>query len=128
MLMKTDVAEKRTYLVDRQGYLRDFDSWDEEFAILLAPRLKIEAGLTERHWDVIRFIRDAYRRDGKCPSMYDTCRACGLFLRDLGLLFPTGYIRGACKLAGLSYREAYLKYSWAEAASMERELEEAGSL
>jgi tRNA 2-thiouridine synthesizing protein E len=115
--MKKRERKGREYLVDKQGFLLDPDCWDEEFAIALAPRLKIEGGLTEKHWAVIRYTREVFQEGGKCPSMYETCRVNGLSIRDLRHLFPTGYIRGVCKIAGLTYRDAYLKYSWAEAAS-----------
>jgi tRNA 2-thiouridine synthesizing protein E len=40
----------------------------------------------------------------------------GIHLKDLRDLFPTGYLRGACKLAGCTYKEAYVKYSWVTAS------------
>jgi tRNA 2-thiouridine synthesizing protein E len=111
----------REYVTDDQGFLLDPDSWHEDFAETMARGLKIEGGLTAKHWEVLRTIRDFYRERGKCPSVYETCRAAGLSLDDLKRYFPTGYLRGACKLAGLTYREAYLKYSWAEASHRQQQ-------
>jgi len=35
-------------------------------------------------------------------------------LGDLKRLFPTGYLRGVCKLAGVTYREGYFQQFWLE--------------
>jgi tRNA 2-thiouridine synthesizing protein E len=99
----------KVYEVDSIGFLQDYRAWDENFARGLAPLLKIE-GLSSRHWQVIRFIRESFEQKGKCPLVYETCKANGLRLRDLEQLFPTGYLRGACRLAGLTYRERAINF------------------
>lgn len=83
--------------------LLDWRQWTESYAEELAPSLGIPGGLTPRHWEVIRSIRNSFAETGKCPVVYQTCRQQGLRLRELEELFPTGYQRGACKLAGLNY-------------------------
>jgi tRNA 2-thiouridine synthesizing protein E len=98
----------RKYEVDFEGFLEDSSQWDENFAVQMAPRLGIESGLTEAHWQIINFIRSTFAELGKCPLVYQTCRLNGLRIRDLQELFPSGYLRGACKLAGITYREGYL--------------------
>jgi tRNA 2-thiouridine synthesizing protein E len=107
--MPTVVYRDREYLVDEGGFLQRSEDWDDAFAEGIAPRLRIESGLTEAHWKVIRFIRSAFDATGSCPLVYQTCRANSLGLRDLKALFPTGYLRGACKAAGLTYRKADLR-------------------
>jgi tRNA 2-thiouridine synthesizing protein E len=102
----------KEYPVDSEGFLLDHTQWDEDFAEAMAPSVKIPDGLTERHWDVIYSIRRSFEGHCKCPLVYETCRLNRLHLRDLRDLFPTGYLRGACKLAGCTYKEAYVKYSW----------------
>ncbi len=94
--------KNRKYKVDSKGFLTQFEHWDEDFAEGIAPGLKIAGGLTKDHWDVIRSIRKAYRQTGRCPLVYETCRKNSLRIGDLERLFPTGYFRGACKLAGIS--------------------------
>lgn len=98
----------RDYEVDEKGFLLNFDSWDDDFAEGMSSELSIPDRLTSEHWDVIRFIRKTYEDSGRCPLVYETCRINGLRLRDLRRLFPTGYLRGACKLAGITYKEGYL--------------------
>jgi tRNA 2-thiouridine synthesizing protein E len=106
--MDTFTYEGKTYDVDEMGFLLDLDGWDEDFAEGISQQLKIPGGLTKEHWDVIHFIRKAFKDTGKCPLVYEACRMQGLHLKDLRRLFPTGYMRGACKLAGITYREGYL--------------------
>ena len=95
----------KSYEVDSQDFLRDFQSWDGAFAEGMAQWLRMPEGLTKEQWDVINFIRDTYKATGRCPNIYETCRMCGLRLNELRILFPTGYLRGACRLAGVTYKE-----------------------
>jgi len=98
--------EKKTYVVDDDGYLVDHDQWDEAFVEGLAPSLKI-LHLSNSHWKVIHYIREHFSQYGKCPMVYETCKANKLRFKILQKLFPTGYLRGACKLAGITYKEGY---------------------
>jgi TusE/DsrC/DsvC family sulfur relay protein len=120
--MSTLTFASRDYLVDDGGFLRRSEDWDEAFAEGVALRLGIRSGLTDAHWRVIRYIRESCQDTGTCPMVYQTCRANGLHLRDLKELFPTGYLRGACKAAGLTYREADLKTALLPAEARERGL------
>ncbi|GAB4346404.1 MAG: hypothetical protein Kow0099_27560 [Candidatus Abyssubacteria bacterium] len=103
--MATLTFEQKTYSVDSESFLLDHEQWDEAFAEGLAPGLEIPR-LTSEHWRVLYFIRDSFRCHGKCPLVYETCKANKLRLKELQRLFPTGYLRGACKLAGVTYKEA----------------------
>lgn len=112
--MGTFTFGNKTYQVDTEEFLSDFREWDENFARGMAPRVGIISGLSEDHWKIIHFIRDTYQRTGKCPLVYETCRTNRLHLQELKKLFPAGYLRGACKLAGITYKEGYLDQSWLE--------------
>ena len=105
--MSTFTFENKAYEVDREEFLLDFNDWDENFARGMAPKVGIIGGLLEDHWKIINFIRDFFKRTGKCPVVYETCRTNRLNLQGLQRLFPAGYLRGACKLAGVTYTEGY---------------------
>lgn len=94
----------KEYLLDRENFLLDPGDWDEAFAQGMAPEAGIAGELTERHWEVIGFIRRFWDERGSCPTVYQTCRCLGLHLTGFHFLFPSGYQRGACKLAGISYK------------------------
>jgi tRNA 2-thiouridine synthesizing protein E len=107
--MKNFIHKSRKYKVDDHGYLIDPNEWDENFAEGMAPKVRITGGLTMDHWKVIHFIRNAFEKMNVCPLVYVACRQNSLGLGDLNRLFPTGYHRGACKLAGISYRQGYFQ-------------------
>jgi len=92
-----------SYGVDDNGFLLDFDQWDEGFATETATKCGITSALTERHWRVLRWIRRHIQEFGACPLADRTCRATGLGLKDLRELFPSGFLRGACRMAGVTY-------------------------
>lgn len=104
----------KTYSVDTEEFLSDFNAWDENYARGMAPKVGIITGLSEDHWKVIHFIRDSYKKTGRCPLVYETARTNRLHLQELKQLFPAGYLRGACRLAGMTYREGYLDQAWVE--------------
>ena len=108
--METFLWNGKLFRVDAEGFLLDHDQWDEDFAQGMAPRLGLGGGLTKAHWSVIHFIRAEFARAGQCPLIYHTCRANGLSLKGFKALFPTGYLRGACKLAGITYRDRVVDF------------------
>jgi len=112
--MSTLTFANKTYTVDSDEYLSDFNAWEEDFARAMAPKVGIISGLSEDHWKIIYFIRDHYKKTGKCPLVFETVRMNRLHLQELRNLFPAGYLRGACKLAGITYKEGYLDQSWVE--------------
>ncbi|MHC4606008.1 MAG: TusE/DsrC/DsvC family sulfur relay protein [Planctomycetota bacterium] len=85
------------------GFLKDFGKWNERFAETLAGDWNLAAGLTPRHWKVIRYLRDSYERTNNIPTIYETCKAHGLELDEFRRMFPDGYRRGACRAAGLPF-------------------------
>jgi tRNA 2-thiouridine synthesizing protein E len=111
--MPTLTVGAKAYEVDESGFLLDFRQWDEGFAREVAKDQQIEGDLTSDHWRVIRYIHAVFREEGRCPLVFQTCRSNKLRLKDLATLFPTGYLRGACKLAGITYREGYHGYGCA---------------
>jgi len=98
----------KTYTVDTEEFLADYSEWDEDFARGMAPKVGIISGLSDDHWKIIHFIRDMFKKTGRCPLVYETCRMNRLHLNELKKLFPAGYLRGACKLTGITYKEGYL--------------------
>ncbi len=108
--MKTLSYKNKTYNVDKKNFLLDYDAWDEDFAECMAGELGMTGGLTEQHWAVIHFIRNRFKETGVCPVVHETARFLGLDIQTLQSLFPTGYLRGACLLAGISYRYGWVYY------------------
>jgi tRNA 2-thiouridine synthesizing protein E len=97
-----------SYETDSDGFLVDSNEWDENFAEGAAAGLGIPIPLTKEHWDIIRFVREAFKTTGRCPLVYEVCRMNGLRRRELQYLFPCGYWRGVCKIAGMNQRTGFL--------------------
>lgn len=112
--------ENKTYAVDDSGFLTKPEEWDASFARGMAPELGIIGGLSDDHWCIITYIRDTFMKTGECPMVYEMGKNCGLKLGQMKRLFPTGYLRGACKLAGLTYAEEEVHSSWLPSTRMTR--------
>jgi tRNA 2-thiouridine synthesizing protein E len=95
----------KVYDTDSYGFLLDPAQWDENFAEGMAIGARIVGKLTTEHLAIINFIRESYEENASCPTVYQTCKAMNLGINELNRLFPTGYLRGACKLAGVTYKD-----------------------
>ena len=95
------IFKDKIYRVNVLGFLVDPDEWDEEFVRSKAAELKMSGSFTERHWQIIRYLRERFRETNSAPTVYQTCKDNGLSIDELQELFPDGYHRGAVKLAGL---------------------------
>jgi len=92
--------------LDRDGYLRDLDAWNERVALELAATEGIV--LTEAHWAVIRILRAFYGETHVAPAMRPLVKLVGDHLgaefgTSLYLLsmFPGNPARVAARIAGL---------------------------
>lgn len=108
--MNTLSYHGKSYDIDEKGFLVDPSQWDDGFARGMAVELEMPDGLSEKHWSVINYVRNFYRETGDCPLVYQTCRAARLSIREFRKLFPTGYLRGACLLAGITYKDRFINY------------------
>jgi len=112
--------KNKDYAVDSNNFLRDRADWDEDFAEGMAPACGIQNGLTTDHWQVIRFIRRHLAEHGECPLVHQACTALAAGSDRFRRLFPTGYLRGACKLAGITYGDRIVEYYGERSAERSR--------
>ncbi len=94
---------KPRYDLDQVGFLKDYQRWDEDFVETLMGQLDPPATPTERHLQVVRFLRNYFVVNGVIPAVFEACTANDLTLEELKELFPAGYRRGACRMAGLPF-------------------------
>jgi tRNA 2-thiouridine synthesizing protein E len=98
-----------TVATDAEGYLIDPSQWTEKFAETVAQSEGI--ALTDEHWAVIRFMREWLEEHGVAPDARHVMK----FLageREAGRrrmfeLFPYGYVKQACKIAGMKKPRAW---------------------
>lgn len=88
---------------DDQGYLFDPADWNEALAQELARQEGIELG--EQHWAAIRYMRDYFAEHQVIPDVRFVMRHLGARYggaRNLVFeLFPYGYVKQACRIAGM---------------------------
>lgn len=93
-------VDGRKFEVDEEGFLRNPGEWDEKLAELLAKADGIDE-MSEKHWAVVKYIREYYLEHELAPMVRKLCQNTGLRLREIYELFPLGPAKGACKVAGL---------------------------
>jgi len=103
LTFETPPVLRNQYKMTPLGFLKDFNKWDKRFASLLAGEGNLPEGLTERHWTIIGFLREFYSKNHNIPTLLETCKANSLNFDEFGELFPEGYRRGACRIAGLPF-------------------------
>jgi tRNA 2-thiouridine synthesizing protein E len=86
--------------VDDQGHMTDPDQWNEDVAVAIAREEGV-GPLTERHWQVIRYIRNETKATGTSPTIRKISKFSGANIKELYSLFPAGPGRKASKIAGV---------------------------
>ena len=85
---------------DVEGFLLDPQQWNEQIAADIAHVNGIDA-LTDRHWLVVRFMRDTFLRAGAAPSIRALGKESGVPVKELYELFPKGPAKLAAKIGGI---------------------------
>ena len=86
--------------VNDEGFFLDPSAWSEE----MAPDIAKDAGvddLTDRHWQVIHFMRHEYDEHGTGPTVRVLGKASGVSVKELYELFPKGPAKLAARIAGI---------------------------
>lgn len=84
---------------DPEGFFLQPEQWTEEMAAEIARENGIPE-LTDRHWQVINFMRNAYLEHGAAPSIRTLGKVSGVPIKELYQLFPKGPAKLAAKIAG----------------------------
>jgi tRNA 2-thiouridine synthesizing protein E len=85
---------------DAEGFLVNPDEWTEAMASEIACESGIDV-LTDRHWQVVRFMRRTYLESGSAPSVRTLGKVSGVPIKELYRLFPKGPAKLAAKIAGI---------------------------
>jgi TusE/DsrC/DsvC family sulfur relay protein len=86
--------------VNEEGFFLHPEQWTEELVPDLARREGIEA-ITDKHWQVIRFMRSQYLEKGTGPSVRLLGKTSGVTIKELYELFPKGPAKVAARVAGI---------------------------
>jgi tRNA 2-thiouridine synthesizing protein E len=96
----TETIAGTTVAVDAEGFMTDPAQWTEEIAAAIAADNGIPV-LTDRHLQVVRFMRDRYLSTGQAPSIRSLGKESGVPVKELYRLFPKGPAKLAAKIGGI---------------------------
>jgi len=86
--------------VDAEGFLTNATQWNDRIAEAIARENGIPE-LTDRHWLVVRFMRDRYLGTGTAPTIRSLGKESGVPIKELYELFPKGPAKLAAKIGGI---------------------------
>jgi TusE/DsrC/DsvC family sulfur relay protein len=86
--------------VNDEGFFEHPEQWNPEMAKEIANKLGIDS-LSDRHWQVINFMRQEYLSKGTAPSVRALGKTSGVQIKELYELFPKGPAKLAAMIAGI---------------------------
>lgn len=97
--MPVTTMNGREIQVNDEGFLTEFDEWDEDLAKVLAANIEID--LTDAHWMVIRFLREDYKTEGETATTRRVQAVGGVPTKEQFTLFPRKPAKKMAYIAGL---------------------------
>jgi tRNA 2-thiouridine synthesizing protein E len=98
--MSTTTYAGKPVDVTDDGFFIDPSQWTQDMAPQIASAEGI-AELTDRHWQVIKFMRHEYDTKGTGPTVRVLGKTSGVTVKELYELFPKGPAKVAAKIAGI---------------------------
>jgi tRNA 2-thiouridine synthesizing protein E len=95
----TMIADHEVH-VDDEGFMTEYDEWDETLADTLASNIGISP-LTEDHWKVIRFLRSDFAEKGETATLRRVSTVGEISTKELFTLFPKKPARKMAYVSGL---------------------------
>jgi TusE/DsrC/DsvC family sulfur relay protein len=97
--MPVTTLEGHDVHVDAEGFLTEYDEWDEDLAKTLAAAIGIQ--LTDAHWKVIHFLREDYKEKGETATTRRVQAVGGVPVKEQFALFPKKPGKKMAYVAGL---------------------------
>ncbi len=85
--------------VDEEGFMTEYDEWNPEVASQLASNIAVE--LTDRHMEVIDFLREDFKAQGETATLRRVTTVGGIPTKELFQLFPKKPAKKMAYIAGL---------------------------
>ena len=92
------IAEKPVN-VNEEGFMTQYDEWNEEIAKELAAQIEIP--LTEEHWKIIKFLREDFKVQGETATSRRVQTVGGVPVKEQFALFPKKPAKKMAYIAGL---------------------------
>ncbi len=95
--MTQDILDTITF--DDEGFMVDASAWTEEIAQAIGEALEVK--LSDRHWEVIRYVRQEFETQGEPPTLRRITQQTDVSMKEMYQLFPGGPAKIAANIAGL---------------------------
>jgi len=95
--MTADILDRVSF--DDDGFMVDASTWTEDIGQAIAEAL--EVNLTDRHWQVINFVRKDFEESGEPPTLRRITQQTDVSMKEMYQLFPDGPAKIAANIAGL---------------------------
>lgn len=84
--------------VNEEGYMTNFSQWNKDIGNAMAYEANIS--LSPRHWEVISYIQDEFRKE--VPLSIRKIGKSGVVdIKEFYALFPNAPLKTATKIAGI---------------------------
>ncbi len=84
--------------VNEEGYMTNFSQWNKDIGNAMASEANIS--LSPRHWEVISYIQDEFRKE--VPLSIRKIGKSGVVdIKEFYALFPNAPLKTATKIAGI---------------------------
>jgi len=98
--MTTTLIAEAPVDIDAEGFMTNAEQWNDSIAEAIAHDNGVPE-LTDRHWLVVRFMRERYLASGTAPSIRSLGKESGVPVKELYQLFPKGPAKLAAKIGGI---------------------------
>ena len=97
--MPVTTMNGREIHVDPEGFLTDYDEWDDDLAKVLAANIGVD--LTDEHWAILRFLREDFAEKGETATTRRVQTVGGFPAKEQFALFPKKPAKKMAYVAGL---------------------------
>lgn len=98
--MSTATIAGQSVSVNDEGFMTEYDEWNEDLGRELASMIGIDE-LTDEHWKVIHFLRTDYGEHGETATLRRVTKVGGIPTKELFALFPKKPAKKMAYIAGL---------------------------
>jgi tRNA 2-thiouridine synthesizing protein E len=87
--MATVEFKGNTWTIDEDGFIDDFNNWNEDWVEYVKGTEGINE-ITDEHWKVIKYLQDYYKQYDLAPMIRLLVKKTGFKLKYIYELFPSG--------------------------------------
>ncbi|MGI9601358.1 MAG: TusE/DsrC/DsvC family sulfur relay protein [Acidimicrobiales bacterium] len=99
--MTTKILAGTPVELNDEGFFVDPTQWTEEMAPEIADEVGVPTPLTDKHWQVLNYMRDEYFEKGTGPTVRKMGKTSGVPVKELFQLLPKGPAKLAARCAGI---------------------------